>query len=70
MSVNPAPEPLIAVAIKVPPTVKLSLKLTEPVTESDPVIKTEPVNWCLSSPVSPNFVEPEVYKTDAETIVV
>ena len=32
-------------------------------------IKTEPVNWCVSSNVSPNLVEPDEYKTEDETIV-
>ena len=48
------------------------LKLIEPVNElalTFPSTNTDPVNWCVSSDVSPNFVDPDEYMTDDETYV-
>ena len=47
--------------------------VNEPVIESDcnePEILTEPVNWCVSSLVLPNIVEPDSKRTDDVTIEV
>ena len=38
-----------------------------PITDNDPVISTEPVNWCLSSNELPNLVEPLSKIIDADT---
>ena len=35
---------------------------------NEPVIDTEPVNSCVSSKLSPNFVEPDVYIIDELSI--
>ena len=37
---------------------------------NEPVVETLPVNWCVSSRVSPNFVEPLANIIDAEVNVV
>ena len=50
-----------AVNIVVPLTVRSPLITTEP------DVRNEPVNWCRSSDVSPNLVEPDEYKTEDVT---
>ena len=41
-----------------------------PVIPKDPRTSTLPVNWCVSSEVSPNLVEPLEYITEAVSYVV
>ena len=51
----------IAFNNEVPFTVK------SPFTVNEPLVTNEPVNTCVSSCVSPNFVEPELKRIDDDT---
>ena len=41
-----------------------------PFIDNEPVILKLPVTWCVSSKVSPNFVDPDEYMTDDVTYVI